>query len=635
MATNKKKILRYGLIILGIGVYLFFFIRNNFRTSGPEGEQAVDEELVYRFKNLHGPEGASVVPARRPTSWRTYNGPGHYGIGVLLTDTNSAWLGLVHGFKNFGIPFNLYTNADSALRHQVVLLYPLVSGRVLNAGTLEKLAGHLREGHTLIGINVLGGISEAFGIGEAIPARNRFEVRLSDSTHAFLREFRHPREKTLSLGNRHDFKETIGTHAYTQPLTRPLLTYANGDACLTQYYYKTGGAAFALGIDLGEFVLRSQNERGFNAQRSYVNEYEPSVDVLLRIIKNIYADAVPDAVFIHPVPGGKALPVCLTHDIDFTRSIINAVKYAEMEKEKGVKATYFIQTKYIKDWNDDVFFNERGADCARQIAALGMELGSHSVAHSHVFSKFEMGSGRETYPEYAPFVMGRDSALHGTILGELRVSKFLLENQVKGAGVVSFRSGHLSYPFSLPQALQATGFRYSSCVTANNVLSHLPYQLQYNRESDEEMELFEFPVTLEDEEKPRMDQRLDKALALARQLKTYGGLMNVLIHTDTLACKLSFETQLIDSLRDDAWFGSLNEYASWWKVRNSVQLQVSGSPQKPQLIISARQTLAGLALELPAQWKCISLSANVSQRGRRLLIQKLDKPLVLDFALEH
>jgi len=43
--------------------------------------------------------------------------------------------------------------------------------------------------------------------------------------------------------------------------------------------------------------------------------------------------------------------------------------------------------------------------------------------------------------------------------------------------VVSFRPGHLSYPFALPQALQATGFAFSSSVTAGNALSHLPFRL--------------------------------------------------------------------------------------------------------------------------------------------------------------
>ncbi len=120
-----------------------------------------------------------------------------------------------------------------------------------------------------------------------------------------------------------------------------------------------------------------------------------------------------------------------------------------MEKEKGISATYFIQTKYIKDWNDAIFFNDKGAACVQNISELGMEIASHSVSHSQVYSKFELGSGTEMYPEYKPFVKNQNETTGGTVLGELRVSKFLLENCIKNVQVSSFRPGHLSYPLCL------------------------------------------------------------------------------------------------------------------------------------------------------------------------------------------
>lgn len=633
MTVKKKHILRVLLIVVVVGVYLFFFIRNNFLHKASEGDvSTIDKDRVYRFKDVQGPEGLSVLPERHATSWRRYQYPGHYGIGILLTDTNSAWLGLVHGFKSMGIPFSLYTSADSALAHRVVMVYPLVSGKVMRPGDLKKLADVPAHGGALIGVNVLGGLNDEFGIGGATASRQRFRVMMRDSGSPLLKEFTDAREKEISLGSARDFKQTVGTYAYQKPLTSPLLSYETGEACLTQYHYKGGGKAFALGIDLGEFILRSQNERGYNAQRSYVNSYEPSADVLLRILKNIYAQCDENAVFIGTVPDGKPLSLCLTHDIDFTRSIINARKYAEMEASKQVKATYFIQTKYIRDWNDDVFFNDTGVACVNDVAARGMEIGSHSVAHSHAFSKFKMGTGHEMYPAYAPFVAGRDSALNATILGELRVSKFLLEKLVKQAHVVSFRSGHLSYPFSLPQALAATGYQYSSCVTANNVLSHLPYQMMYNREYDEEMDLFEFPVTIEDEELPRLDQRLDKALSLARQIAGYGGFMNVLIHTDTLAYKLAFESALIDSLKGKAWIGTLQEYADWWRARNSVHMEVSVKNGHHVLTLYSAGPVSRLALEVPAHWHCLGTGPNVVQDGRKILVKHFDKKLSIEFS---
>ncbi|HSZ71866.1 MAG TPA: polysaccharide deacetylase family protein, partial [Cytophagaceae bacterium] len=335
------------------------------------------------------------------------------------------------------------------------------------------------------------------------------------------------------------------------------------------------------------------------------------------------------------VPFNHNLAVCITHDIDFTRSIMHAVEYARLEKEKGIKATYFIQTKYIKDWNDDVFFNKRGAACTREMAAMGMEIASHSVSHSYVFSKFPMGSGEEKYPSYTPFVVNRDSIRNGTILGELRVSRFLLETVVPQLKVCSFRSGHLSYPFALPQALKATGFQYSSCITANQALTQLPYQLMYDRTYDAEMELFEFPVTIEDEKTPRLDLRLNEALQLAKQLEKDGGFMNILIHTDTLDYKLRFERQLIDSLSGKTWFGTLKEYADWWKARNAVRVEARKENNEYVLTVFAPGKLIGLGFEVPDSWTCLSLDENISRRGNKVLINHFDKKINLRFSTQH
>src|SRR5262249_32637616 len=142
--------------------------------------------------------------------------------------------------------------------------------------------------------------------------------------------------------------------------------------------------------------------------------------------------------------------------------IKNAVEYARIEQGYGLAGTYFIQTKYVRDWNDDIFFNRAGVEYLKQLRQLGMELGSHSVSHSAMFSRFPLGTGDERYPAYRPFVKERFVTVNGTVLGELRVSRFLLDSLLPGQRTVSFRPGHLQYPFSLPEALAATGYRFSS-----------------------------------------------------------------------------------------------------------------------------------------------------------------------------
>src|SRR5207248_2678582 len=79
---------------------------------------------------------------------------------------------------------------------------------------------------------------------------------------------------------------------------------------------------------------------------------------------------------------------------------------------QDVIGTYFIQTKYIRDYNDDIFFDDRGIIHLKKLAELGMEIGSHTVAHSRLFSQFPMGTGSEQYPTYAPFVNDRKATLN-------------------------------------------------------------------------------------------------------------------------------------------------------------------------------------------------------------------------------
>ena len=368
------------------------------------------------------------------------------------------------------------------------------------------MRGVPRNGGTLIGSCVLGGgLQEVFGFQDAVPSRKRFRLNMTGG----VIDAADPREAWLPLGNAAGDGEAIGTYAYTNPREAPIATYEDGSAAIIHRQIGSG-SAYALGIDLGALLLKGHNRRQEGLARSYANEFEPMLDVLLRLIGDIYRKAEDRAVFLRPVPDGKDLAVIMTHDVDYTRSIVNAVDYARLERSQGIAATYFIQTKYIKDWNDDIIIDEAGPGLLKELRNLGMELASHGVSHSLVFHDFPMGDGNESYPDYRPFVKDASTTYDGTILGELRVSRFLLEQLAEGPAVASFRPGHLSNPFALPQALEATGYSYSSSVTANVSLTHLPFQLNHDRDVTTEVPIFEFPVTIEDELCRALGDRLPK-----------------------------------------------------------------------------------------------------------------------------
>jgi hypothetical protein len=400
--------------------------------------------------------------------------------------------------------------------------------------------------------------------------------------------------------------------------------FEDGTAAITSRRIGAGHA-YAFGIDLGYLLLTGYNNREENVARSYVNGFEPALDVLLRLLRDMYREGEPAAVTLDTVPQGKALAALITHDIDYGASLQNAVEYAEYEASAGVSATYFIQTKYVRDWNDDVFFNEIGLAPLRRLRELGMEIASHSVAHSVVFNKMELGSGEERYPEYQPFVRNKTRTEDATVLGELRVSRFLLEHFLTDYRVESFRPGHLKNPYTLPQALEASGYRFSSSVTANNSLTHLPFRLTYGRDISAQSTIYEFPVSIEDEELPRLGDRLPQALSLADRLARYGGLFVVLIHPNITDHKLKFEKQLVTELKQRAWFGTVRQYGEFWAARDQVKVDFKRQGERIKVTLVAPLKVSGLTVLLPRGYKVASPNSalKLKQSNGRVVIGEL------------
>lgn len=557
-------------------------------------------KLVYR--GVTGPAEASTIKsANPPFPYRDFSNGSASRLAVLLTDTISEWLGIARGLKSIGVPFIVTRDANEALRHRVILVYPYVSGRALDSTSLRALARHPINGGTLLAVTVLGALNETFGFQEAVPSRSRFGVRF-DRTDSLARQFDDSLESDLRLGQRATQQQTtVATYGYTTPRQRPIATFDDGSAAITRRDFEGGGLAVAFGIDIGYLLNRGYNNRDDYIYRSYVNGFEPTLDVFLRFLSAVYARGEPGAVRLGTVPGGRSLSLILTHDIDYGVSMRNAVAYAQAEKAAGVRATYFVQTKYITDWNDTAFFSPASIRAMRQVDSLGGRIASHSVSHTVAFRNIPTGTGTERYPDYWPKVVTRNTVRGATVLGELRVSRFLLES-LGGDTLISFRPGHLRNPESLPQALEATGFQFSSSTTANTSLTHLPYQLTFGRTSESLSPIYEFPVTIEDEAQP-MGRRLAPTLDIARRIARYGGTMNVLIHPNITGEKLEFQRGLVAALRDSAWIGALEDFATFWRARDRVSVDVAIDRDTATVTVESPEAIRGLPLELPASWR--------------------------------
>ncbi len=621
LRTAPRKI--HTLIaLLAISAVVYYF------ASSLRGDQ------IHLFEGLTGPAQRSVVAEEIVTPWAQFDQGGPSRLAILLTDPESSWLGLAHGLKAIGVPFRITRDYREAIKHKTVLVYPNISGGAFEAEALQALAQFARERGTLIASHVVGGgMNELFGFDQAVAAKHT-SVRF-DTTLALASTFTDPKETIIPIGNPAQPQTLVGTYSYTRPQNPPLATFEDGSAAITQKHF-SNGHAYALGMDLGFLLLKGHNNREEGISRSYANDFEPTLDVLLRLIKNIYLEANPNAVTLSTVPYGKSLSVVISHDIDYSRSLKNAISFAEFERQQGISATHFIQTKYIRDWNDEIFFDDEGIVHLAALQALGAEIASHSVSHSRVASKFAIGSGTEQYPSYQPFVKAKTNTVNATVLGELRVSKFLLDKFTPGGDVVSFRPGHLQNPFTLPQALQATGYRYSSSVTANTSLTHLPFRLNYNRGAKSETAMFEFPVTVEDELIPDGALWLSTSIDLAKKISRYGGSFVVLIHPNVIDEKLSFQRNLITAIKPYSWFGSLREFGDWWSARDKIEWDMaektSSADSAQTVVLNIPVRIDGLAITLPNDARLLSVepaTIKTTQSGRSLIIERAEGTVTL------
>jgi len=545
----------------------------------------------YLFKDVVGPPGQSLIAPAAPARIADFDHGGPHRLAILVTDPQSDWLGLVRAFKAQGVPFTVTQDWQSALTHKVVLVYPIISGRALAPEALRGLAAHVRDGGTVLGFDLEGGgLAPVFGVKDAaIASRTRETLSWPASTGP-------PEEQVIRFSHAGG-GGAMGSFAYDPAGAKVIASYDDGAAAVV--CHDEGGKACLMGVDLGALATRAIDARAEEAGRSYVNRYEPSLDVLVRWVSDLYVAGEPMPWLIDTAPPGREVTIVLTHDLDYTRSVVNARAYADLERVNGIKATYFMQTKYIRDYNDDVFMTRETAPMARALQdEEGMEVGSHTVSHSRVFKAFPLGDGREQYPDYRPFVQNQALTRGGSIFGETRVSKFLLE-KLSGARITSFRPGYLSYPFQLPEALVATGYAYSSSVTANACLTHLPHQTTFSRQGASLLPLYEFPVTIEDEEKPRLGDRFEAESAVIDKIAAHHGLVVILIHPDILDHKLAFEQQLIARWKDRAWMPDLAEFGGWWRARDQAEFDMVQHGQDWSVSVDAPDELRNVAVLLP------------------------------------
>jgi hypothetical protein len=607
-----KKLIIYSGFVLLLGWWIYRKLYHPDET----GIYKVNQSDIVHFDSIRGPEGALHIPLQVFTPWTKFAKGSTSRVAILLTDTNSSWLALVHGFKSAGIPFLVTQNYKAALKHSMVVVYPTLSPRYLNIEALRALAEFPRKGGILVAFNVTSeGISEVFGFKKSAPQYKRYELRF-ERTVVENSHMGNASNWIIRLGNKEAGADPIASTSYISPLNKPLAYYEDNSAAITVKPYAKG-RSYAIGLDLGYFLHKAYNNIREDLGVSNLLQISPTADVLMNLLKNIYQQNCANAVTISPIPENKKLSVVLTHNVSSKKQFFNALYFAHFEHSQKIKSTYFIQAKYISDYAGVAFITPSNAKYLKKMVEWGMEIGSQSVTATDKFTYLSNGTGRESYPDYQPYVYDSRKVYNATIAGELRVSKFLLE-KVAGVTVNSFRTVSYQVPQSLPQLLKASKYQYSSSTTTNRTYTHRPFPLNYGYDNFAETGLFEFPVTINDEfSASQLKEQFGKTIEMAYELTNFQGTMLISLNPDTLA-KLDFEKDLIESVKEFSWVGSLNDYASFWKARDMVEIDMKDDTV---LEVNAPLAITGLTIQLPVGWQMYNyepLGLPVDQYGDKL-----------------
>jgi hypothetical protein len=566
-------------------------------------------------------------------------------IASLVFSPTYDPLGDRHIATSMGIPLFVTHDVAEALRQPMVIVAGELSGDEMTASVESAMRAYASAGGTLI-INdpESTGAQDLAGIKPTTASQKRYELHFDvasgDPGFAHLQAWQ---SRTIEIGNPKE-----NTADVTQSVTpvagsgaRVVAHFDDGTGAITVRPIGRG-RVIALGAALYDLVVIPQNNHAPDSFRWYDNHFEPSADSPQYMVRDWYLAYVRGAVTLDTVPDGMSGALIFTHDVDYSLSIINMVAYAKAEHTRGIHATYFIQTKNVTDQADTAFFDATGKANTVKVFSLGGDIASHTVAHARDFSQYPFGSGAETPANYHPKVVAGGSkvvkgrTLGGSLLGEMLVSKALLNGAAAGIDVDAFRSGYLYIHPRQFEALTRSGYRFDSSYTAGNLLTVFPFRHLADGSYDHESAITEFPILITDSKTPMLPLVPDFNNVLDDEAVLHGVCV-VLIHPDVVADKLPTELALYDHVKGRFWVGDLDSFGDFWLSRGRVQIATSFNGDVETVRVTAPAAISGLTLDVPNAVRVVSATgatASATTSGTSIVLGSLASGQTVTVALE-
>jgi len=541
-------------------------------------------------------------------------------------ETGIEVVALKQCFDITGISYIITEDLKEAVKYKLIYTAGSLFNATFSPVELQTLFAFVETGGTLVSALIGGNrYYTLFGIDQPVDSRKRYQINFKDSSaDAALKYIDRKEERSILLGNKNLFPEIIWTHSYEVRDAASLGSTEDGKNVFSVNEFGEG-LAYAFGLAYSDVILLPHIGGDYEAQRSWINEFEPGSDVFMLILKGIFEKTFETQVYLSAIPYGFQTALLLSHDVDAQSSFRNSIDYALLENRFGFRSTFFITTKYFSDETDIGYYNPIRSGYVKNVKELGGDIGSHSVSHSRTFNKLILGDENINLAGYRPLS-------NPTVFGELKVSKEILDKDLPGQDTIVFRAGELRVPDGLFEALEKSGYKFDSSFSANDNMVNFAYRALKRRNiGAEESSIVEIPVTFDDSQgflnESNMDVMVRKWFDVIWANADNEAISTLLIHPTETGYKLKTEEKLLSSLQGrDIWIGDIGTYADFWNRRFACRYKAFINRDKLiiRLLSGAAAPDISFAVKYPGSIKSVEVQNSNGQRINFLEIKRGD-----------
>ena len=481
------------------------------------------------------------------------------------------------GLRAIGVPAVIAPTIAEAVKYRIVILAGAPALGTIAPDDISRLSAFAASGGVLVGEALTDPkLFALFGIAATSERTDRSAIDWVTKDDPTVAQLDRASERHVDIDDR--FGSAFRTVGYAEQKSVDVLArFDDGTAAVIHRCVKDGGAVYAVGARLTDLVTRHHEGARWSAKAQYQNTFDTSADGWLLWLRGIYREHVGGGVTMSTAPAGKRFAVLPTLSLNFSLGVGPTTDYVREAAARKVTPTVFVWTKVVTDWLDVAFFSDSGPfdDVMQKIKTQGAEIASQTVAHSPVFDKLPMGTGTESFPDYKPFVASRTVTTGASVLGEIRVSRQLIQSRLNPR-MTSFRAGYLLTSPRLAVAEEAAGIRDDSSTTQGWVGGALPFSIP-RFDGTGYADVTTFPVVVEDERGTRIDQRIDEAEELIEANGDNGAPSVILFHPNGWDWKLKAWDNLLMHIPSDAWTGTVQQFGDFWQDRGRTALVTSPS----------------------------------------------------------